>query len=78
MKYKQAIAAVFQKYRNPRTRSSAIALLDGRPSVGFDDVRAVTIPVLNHRLVLDYRASLDGVTSEDVARRVVDSVPVAE
>jgi len=41
-------------------------------------VRAVAIPVLNHRLVLDYRASLDGVTSEDVAQRILDSVPVAE
>ena len=28
MKYKQAVAAVFQKYRNPRTRSSALALLE--------------------------------------------------
>ena len=56
----------------------AFALLDGRPSVGFDDVRAVALPVLNHRLVLDYRASLDGVTSEDVAQRILDSVPVAE
>ena len=56
----------------------AVALLDGRPSVGFDDVRAVALPVLNHRLVLDYRASLDGVTSEDVAQRILDSVPVAE
>ena len=56
----------------------AFALLDGRPSVGFDDVRAVAIPVLNHRLVLDYRASLDGVSSDNVAQRILDSVPVAE
>ena len=56
----------------------ALALLDGRPSVGFDDVRAVAIPVLNHRLVLDYRAAIDGVTSSDVARGVLDSVPVAQ
>ena len=56
----------------------AFALLDGRPSVGFDDVRAVAIPVLNHRLVLDYRASLDGVTPDDIARGIIESVPVAE
>ncbi len=55
----------------------ALALLDGRPSVGFDDVRAVADPVLNHRLVLDYRASLDGVTASDVVREVLASVPVA-
>ena len=31
---------------------------------GFDDVRAVAFPVLNHRLILDYRAKLDGVDAE--------------
>jgi len=55
----------------------ALALLDGRPCVGFDDVRAAAVPVLNHRLVLDYRATLDGVTSDSVAKHVLDSVPVA-
>ena len=44
----------------------AYALLDGRPSVGFDDVRAVAFPVFNHRLILDYRAKLDGVTPAKV------------
>ena len=48
----------------------AIALLDGRPSVGFDDVRTVAFPVLNHRLLLDYRAKLDHVTP----RQVIDAV----
>ena len=55
----------------------AFALLDGRPSVGFDDVRAVAIPVLNHRLVLDYRASLDGISQDGVAQSLLDAVPVA-
>ena len=48
----------------------AYALLAGRPSVGFDDVRAVAFPVFNHRLILDYRAKLDGVTP----RAVVDAL----
>jgi len=55
----------------------AYALLDGRPSIGFDDVRAVAFPVLNHRLILDYRAKLDGVTSRNVVDEVLASVPVA-
>ena len=37
----------------------AFALLDGRPTVGFEDVRAVAGPVLNHRLILNYKARLD-------------------
>ena len=53
----------------------AVALLDGRPSVGFDDVRAVAFPVLNHRLILDYRAKLDHVTAKQVVDTVLANVP---
>ncbi len=35
------------------------ALLAGRPTVGFEDVKAVTSPVLNHRLILNYQARFD-------------------
>ncbi len=54
----------------------AYALLDGRPSVGFDDVRAVAFPVFNHRLILDYRAKLDGVTPAKVVDALL-ALPVA-
>jgi MoxR-like ATPase len=37
------------------------ALLDGRPTAGFEDVKAVAAPVLNHRLILNYKARLDQV-----------------
>jgi MoxR-like ATPase len=37
----------------------AHALVAGRPSVGFEDVKAVTPPVLNHRLILNYQARFD-------------------
>jgi MoxR-like ATPase len=46
------------------------ALLGGRPSAGFEDVRAVAPPVLNHRILLGYRARMDKVTS----RQVVDAL----
>jgi MoxR-like ATPase len=39
------------------------ALLEGRPTVGFEDVKTVAAPVLNHRLVLNYKARFDGVDS---------------
>jgi MoxR-like ATPase len=41
--------------------SRAIALLAGRPTVGFEDVQTVAGPVLNHRLILNYKARLDQV-----------------
>jgi MoxR-like ATPase len=43
--------------------SRAIALLSGRPTVGFEDVQAVAGPVLNHRLILNYKSRLDQVTA---------------
>jgi MoxR-like ATPase len=39
------------------------ALVAGRPTVGFDDVKAVAAAVLNHRLVLSYKARFDQVDS---------------
>jgi MoxR-like ATPase len=53
--------------------SRAIALLAGRPTVGFEDVATVATAVLNHRLILNYKARLDqldtfGVVNELLAR----------
>ena len=52
----------------------AHALLAGKPNVGFDDVRAVTPPAVAHRLVLDYRARLDGVRGADVVASLLEEV----
>jgi MoxR-like ATPase len=41
--------------------SRAVAFLAGRPTVGFEDVQAVATAVLNHRLILNYKARLDQV-----------------
>jgi MoxR-like ATPase len=46
----------------------AFALLAGRPTVGFDDVKAVAAPVLNHRLILNYKARLDQVDAHGLIR----------
>ena len=39
----------------------AYALIQGRPSAGFEDVKAVARPVLNHRIILNYKARFDQV-----------------
>ena len=52
----------------------AHALLGGKPNVGFDDVRAVAPHALGHRVVLDYRARLDGVAGRDVVRELLQEV----
>jgi MoxR-like ATPase len=46
--------------------AKARAALDGRPVPDLDDVRAVALPVLRHRLVLNFQAEADGVGVEQL------------
>ncbi len=52
----------------------AHALVSGRPSVGFEDVKAVAQPVLNHRLLLNYQARFDRVTTTKLVRELLASL----
>jgi len=54
----------------------AHAFLNRRGFVTPDDVRAMGMDVLRHRILLTYEAEAEEVTSEDVVRRVLDSVEV--
>jgi MoxR-like ATPase len=57
--------------------SRAYALLAGRPSVGFEDVRAVATAVMNHRLILNYKARFDQVGELAVVQSLLDSLDEA-
>jgi len=46
--------------------AKARAAMDGRATPDLDDVRAVALPVLRHRLVLGYQAEADGVGPEQL------------
>lgn len=54
----------------------ARALLQGRAHVGFEDIRALARPVLRHRLLPNFHARAEGVTTDDVVAKIVDAVPV--
>jgi MoxR-like ATPase len=54
----------------------AHAFLDGRGYVTPHDVKAVATDVLRHRVLTTYEAEAEGVRSEDLVRRVLDTVPV--
>jgi MoxR-like ATPase len=54
--------------------SKARAALRGEAAADVDDVRALVVPVLRHRLVLSYRAEVEGVRDVDVLDRVVHAV----
>jgi MoxR-like ATPase len=55
--------------------AKASALLDGRPSVASEDVRAVALGALRHRLVVGYEAVADGVSADQLVASVLEAVP---
>jgi MoxR-like ATPase len=54
--------------------AKARAVMAGRTTPDIEDVRAVSMPVLRHRLVTNFHAEADGVTTEDLVGRLLESV----
>jgi MoxR-like ATPase len=55
--------------------AKARALLDGRFAVGFEDIRAMAYPVLRHRILPNFRAEAEGVTSGAIIAEVLRRIP---
>ncbi|MFP4028915.1 MAG: AAA family ATPase [Candidatus Brocadiia bacterium] len=53
--------------------SKALALVDGRPGVGFEDVQLAAPSVLGHRITLHHAARLEGTTGPDVVKELVST-----
>jgi MoxR-like ATPase len=56
--------------------SQALAACRGRDHVLPDDVKALAVPALSHRIILKTEARLKGRTEEDLLREILLSVPV--
>ena len=52
----------------------ARALLCGRSHVNFGDIRALSHPVLRHRVLVNYRAEAEGVTVDGLIDRLLETV----
>ena len=52
----------------------ARAVLNGRPAVSLEDIRAVAAPVLRHRVLVNFQAEADGIDAEQVVTRLLDAV----
>jgi MoxR-like ATPase len=52
----------------------AYAFLAGRPTTGFEDVKAIACAVLNHRLVLNYKAKFDGIDSYAIIEQLLGEI----
>jgi MoxR-like ATPase len=55
--------------------AKARALLHGRTYVSVDDVKTVAPPVLRHRVITNYTAEADGVTPDDLVKRLLQDIP---
>ena len=56
------------------TASRARAAMDGRNYVIPDDVKALAMPALSHRLILSPAAEIDGRKVPDVVRSLIEQV----
>jgi MoxR-like ATPase len=54
----------------------ALAFLQGEGNVFPNDVKQVAIDVLRHRVKPTYEAEAENITSEDLIRRILETVPV--
>jgi MoxR-like ATPase len=56
----------------------ARALLQGRFHVQVEDIQALAKPVLRHRMVVNFAAESDGITSDEVVERIIAATPTTE
>ena len=56
----------------------AMAAMEGRFSVAIEDIQKVALPVLRHRVSTNFQAQAEGMTTEDVIKRLLKEVPVPQ
>ena len=58
--------------------AKARALVQGRPHVAAEDIQALAKPVLRHRLVVNFAAESEGVTTDDLIDQLLATTPAHE
>ena len=53
----------------------ARALMHGRFHVSYDDIRALSVPILRHRVLLNFHAESDRVSPDEIVRRLLEALP---
>lgn len=53
----------------------ARAMLNGRFAVSVEDIQAVAMPVLRHRVITNFSAESEGITSDTVIRGIIEELP---
>jgi MoxR-like ATPase len=50
--------------------------LQGRSHVTPDDIKALAVPVLRHRILPNFKAEAEGVDADKVVEKLLETVPV--
>jgi MoxR-like ATPase len=58
--------------------AKARAVLQGRTFVTHEDIQAVALPVLRHRLKTNFTADAEGITPDEIVRRLIESIPILD
>jgi MoxR-like ATPase len=58
--------------------AKARAILHGQYHVSTEDIRAVALPVLRHRIVTNFNAEAEGLRADDIIQRLIKILPVDE
>ncbi len=61
---------------NLKAAAKALAYLAGRGFVTPDDVKKAAFDVMRHRIRISYEAEAEEISSEDIIRKILDTVPV--
>jgi MoxR-like ATPase len=56
--------------------AKARALTTGRYHVSFEDIRSMAHPVLRHRVLTNFHAQSEGITTDTLIDRLLEAVPV--
>ena len=56
----------------------AKAVLHGRLHVTTEDIREVAFPVLRHRMMTTFNADSEGISADDIIRKVIAAVPLPQ
>jgi MoxR-like ATPase len=51
------------------------ALMHGRFNVAYEDIRALVAPILRHRVLLNFHAESDRLTTDELLRRLLETKP---
>ncbi len=57
------------------TAAKARAVLNGRFNVALDDIQALALPVIRHRIGLNFEAMSDGISADEVVKRLLTAIP---